>query len=247
MIQEHGARNKEQQGGGSSWEPRAAGNEEHEAMMKEVLGGRSMESMESKESKQPATRSEEQPKDIGTEAYQLLEEMKAKGLQPTVVTYGYVFDGLAKIDRLDEAYMLFEEAKSKGVDLNVVVYSSLVDGFGKVGRIDEAYLILEELMQKDLTPNTYTWNCLLDALVKAEEIYESLVCFQNMKNLKCPSNEVTYSIMINGLRKRQKTSLRDLSQVGAYLIEGLSNANKAAIVGAVLREMAKSQHATRLS
>ena len=46
--------------------------------------------------------------------------MKTKGLQPTVVTYGSVIDGLAKIDRLDEAYMLFEEANSKGVDLNVV-------------------------------------------------------------------------------------------------------------------------------
>lgn len=69
-------------------------------------------------------------------AYQLLEEMKTKGLQPTVVTYGSVIDGLAKIDRLDEAYMLFEEAKSKGADLNVAFYSSLIDVFGKVGRIE---------------------------------------------------------------------------------------------------------------
>jgi len=55
--------------------------------------------------------------------------MKTNGLQPTVVTYGCVIDGLTKIDRLDEAYMLFE-AKSKGVDLNVVLYSSLIDGSG---------------------------------------------------------------------------------------------------------------------
>ena len=77
---------------------------------------------------------------------------KIKGIQHTVVSYGSVIDGLAKINRLNEAYMLFEEAKSKAIDFNVVVYSSVIDGFGKVGRIDEAYLILEELMHKGLTP-----------------------------------------------------------------------------------------------
>ncbi|KAL9259956.1 Pentatricopeptide repeat-containing protein [Drosera capensis] len=116
-------------------------------------------------------------------AFQLLEEMMAKGCDPTVVTYGCVIVGLAKIDRLDEAYMLFEGAKSVGLQMNVILYSSLIDGYAKVGKINEAYLIMEEMMKKRLTPNVFTWNCLLDGLMKAEEVNEALILFKSLASM----------------------------------------------------------------
>lgn len=71
---------------------------------------------------------------------QLLLKMVKHGgdLEPDVVTYSMVIDGLCKQHELAKAFALCKQMHSSGVIPDIVTYSSLMNGLCKKGSLDQA-------------------------------------------------------------------------------------------------------------
>ncbi|MFS7958349.1 putative tetratricopeptide-like helical domain superfamily [Helianthus anomalus] len=85
--------------------------------------------------------------------------MQAKGVTPTVLTYGILFDGMCENGECSDALVLFRSMGSNKLMKDVNLYNILIKGCRKCGKLDLAMDLFDELSLKGLKPNvnrTYT-------------------------------------------------------------------------------------------
>ncbi|KAK1351596.1 Pentatricopeptide repeat-containing protein mitochondrial [Heracleum sosnowskyi] len=128
-----------------------------------------------------------------------------KSMEPNVVTYGALVDGLCKTHRVEEARNLLDVMSSKGCEPNHIVYDALIDGYCKVGKLDEAQEIFFKMSEHGYSPNAYTYSSLIDRFFKDKRLDLALRVLSKMLENSCAPNVVIYTEMIDGLCKVQKT------------------------------------------
>uniref|UniRef100_A0A166D4C2 Pentacotripeptide-repeat region of PRORP domain-containing protein n=1 Tax=Daucus carota subsp. sativus TaxID=79200 RepID=A0A166D4C2_DAUCS len=128
-----------------------------------------------------------------------------KAMEPNVVTYGALVDGLCKAHRVKEARNLLDVMSSKGCVPNHIVYDALIDGYCKVGKLEEAQEIFSKMSEHGYSPNAYTYSSLIDRLFKDKRLDLALRVLSKMLENSCPPNVVIYTEMIDGLCKVGKT------------------------------------------
>lgn len=128
-----------------------------------------------------------------------------KAMEPNVVTYGALVDGLCKAHRVEEARNLLDVMSSKGCEPNHIVYDALIDGFCKAGKLNEAQEIFSKMSEHGYSPNAYTYSSLIDRLFKDKRLDLALRVLSKMLENSCPPNVVIYTEMIDGLCKVGKT------------------------------------------
>ncbi|XP_041995278.1 pentatricopeptide repeat-containing protein At3g61520, mitochondrial-like isoform X2 [Salvia splendens] len=133
----------------------------------------------------------------------LMNEMKEKGITPTVVTYGIMIRNLCKIRRLDEALEVLEKMRDGevGIKPDVVIYNTLIDGLCKVGREEDGLRLMERMRSSETKcePNTVTYNCLIDGFCKVGDIDTARELFEQMSNLDEGVNIVSLNAMLGGM------------------------------------------------
>ena len=77
--------------------------------------------------------------------------MSQRGLQPDVVTFTAMINGLCKEGKMEEANGLFELMNQGGLQPDVVTFTTLISGLFKVGKMEEANGLLELLSQRGLS------------------------------------------------------------------------------------------------
>ncbi|GER45219.1 pentatricopeptide repeat-containing protein [Striga asiatica] len=135
---------------------------------------------------------------------QLMEEMKEKKIQPSIITYGITIKHLCRFRRMDEALEIFEKMKGGefGVEPDTVIYNTIIDGLCKIGRQEEAHQLMEKMMlDSKCKPNTITYNCLIDGLCKAGEIEKGQDLFERMGREGVEPNIITVNTLIDGMCK----------------------------------------------
>ncbi|KAL8098203.1 hypothetical protein AgCh_031099 [Apium graveolens] len=128
-----------------------------------------------------------------------------KSMEPNVVTYGALVDGLCKAHRVKEARNLLDVMSSKGCEPNHIVYDALIDGYCKVDKLDEAQEIFSKMSEHGYSPNAYTYSSLIDRFFKVKRLDLALRVLSKMLESSCAPNVVIYTEMIDGLCKVQKT------------------------------------------
>ncbi|KAG9146433.1 hypothetical protein Leryth_011728 [Lithospermum erythrorhizon] len=126
-------------------------------------------------------------------------------VEPNVVTYGALVDGLCKLHRVKEARDLLDVMSSEGCMANQIVYDALIDGFCKVGKLDEAQEVFSKMSELGYNPSVYTYSSLIDRLFKDKRLDLALKVLSSMLENSCPPNVVIYSVMVDGLCKIGKT------------------------------------------
>lgn len=129
----------------------------------------------------------------------------SKTMEPNVVTYGALVDGLCKAHRVKEARNLLDAMSLKGCEPNHIVYDALIDGFCKVGKLDEAQEVFVKMSECGYSPNVYTYSSLIDRLFKDKRLDLALRVLSKMLENSCPPNVIIYTEMIDGLCKVGKT------------------------------------------
>ncbi|PWA33153.1 Pentatricopeptide repeat-containing protein [Artemisia annua] len=178
--------------------------------------------------------------------FRLLDEMKEKGVHPSVVTYNIIINGLCKCGRTNEAYKV-----SKGIDGDVITYSTLLHGYIKekdltgviitkkrleecgvrmdvvmcnvlikalflVGSFEDVNIIYKGMPEMGLTPNDVTFCTLVDGYCKLGRIEEALEIFDEFRRTSIDS-VACYNCIINGLCKNEMIDMA--IQVFLELIE----------------------------
>ncbi|MBA0564781.1 hypothetical protein Golob_009692, partial [Gossypium lobatum] len=87
--------------------------------------------------------------------------MKLTGLDPDLVSYNLMLNGLGKSGRVEEALSLFDEMRNRGITPDLYTYNSLILNLGTVGMVEQAGKFYEELQLMGLEPNVFTYNALI--------------------------------------------------------------------------------------
>ncbi|MBA0635218.1 hypothetical protein Godav_021949 [Gossypium davidsonii] len=103
------------------------------------------------------------------------------GVEPDVVTFTTLINGLCKQRKMSQAASLFDEMigtgyqpnliaystilnEERGFKPDIVAYSTVIDCLCKKGSLNEALDLFSEMMVKGIRPNIVTYSCLIHAM-----------------------------------------------------------------------------------
>ncbi|WOH13874.1 hypothetical protein DCAR_0933387 [Daucus carota subsp. sativus] len=85
-------------------------------------------------------------------------------IQPNVVMYNTIIDGLCKTSNTSMALKLSRKMENIGCRPNTVTYTSIIDSLCKEGRVDHALDLVSEMTHKGISPDVITYNRLFQGL-----------------------------------------------------------------------------------
>lgn len=115
------------------------------------------------------------------EAYEILKEMKRKGLGPNLMSYNSLMEALCREDLIRPAKRLWDEMFSNGCPGNLRTYGILIGKLSKIGEIDEAQRLFDHMLGKGLIPDLTIYQSLIEGFCRgtkfeaAVEMYEQSV------------------------------------------------------------------------
>lgn len=131
------------------------------------------------------------------QAWNVFDEMLRNRVQPTVVTFGTMINGLCLNCQLQEALKLKEDMmRNFKLKPNSFLYTTLLKALGQVGKLDLAFRMLDEMVRNKVKLDTAVYNTLIDALFKAGRKEEAWIILEEMKKNNCKPDIVTYNVMI---------------------------------------------------
>ncbi|KAK8511280.1 hypothetical protein V6N12_033557 [Hibiscus sabdariffa] len=195
------------------------------------------------------------------EAYLIFEELMQKGLTPNVCTWNCLLDALVKAEEVDEAIVCFKSMRELNCVPNHITYSILINGLCRIRKFNKAFVFWQEMEKQQLKPNSITYTIMISGLAKAGNVVEAYGLFQRFKANGGIPDSVCYNAIIEGLSNANRAMdayklFEETRRKGrgihtktcVVLLDALHKAEfleQAAIVGAVLKETAKSQHASK--
>lgn len=153
-------------------------------------------------------------------AFEWLELMNRRGMEPDEVTMGIVVQMYKKIGEFKKAEEFFRKwslgkcvAQKKGndglgntrgmndktkscVSLSSYTYNTLIDTYGKAGQMKEASDTFELMLREGIVPTTVTFNTMIHMFGNHGRLSEVSSLIMKMKELHCPPDTRTYNILI---------------------------------------------------
>ncbi|XP_039012231.1 pentatricopeptide repeat-containing protein At1g62930, chloroplastic-like [Hibiscus syriacus] len=103
-------------------------------------------------------------------AEDIVYTMRKQGIEPNVVTYTTLMQGMFQLGRISAAGELWRKMLALGQVPNLVTCSILLDGYRRGGKIEEALKVLRAMQYSGLKLNIISYTILIDVLCKAGRI-----------------------------------------------------------------------------
>lgn len=155
--------------------------------------------------------------------FQSMKEMKCP---PNTYTYSILINGLCRVQKYNKAFVFWQEMQKQGLIPNVVTYTTMISGLAKGGNITDAYNLFVGFKTNGGVPDSACFNALIEGMSNANRAMEAYHIFEETRLRACRVNVTTCVSLLDALNKSECLE-------------------QAAVVGAVLSEISKSQHASR--
>ncbi|KAF4675325.1 hypothetical protein FOL47_007943 [Perkinsus chesapeaki] len=143
---------------------------------------------------------------------ELMQVLKDKEIQPTVVTYGILLDCCINGDDMKRAQKVFEDmraAQSNDVDstpvtdkrhlgLNTVMYTTLIKGYAKEGNAKAAMEVFTEMRKSGVVPDLITFSILIKSNCDAGRLDISLKLLNDLLAEGYKPDEIIYNNLLYG-------------------------------------------------
>jgi pentatricopeptide repeat protein len=131
-------------------------------------------------------------------AFDLLRDMRAEGVQATIVTYNALIHACARAGRADRAFEVLDVMRRERITPDIVTLCSLVDACGRAGMLEQAFATIRELPLEfgSLEPNLPTYNALISACARAGNLERLTFVYRELYRVGLKPNIVTYSTII---------------------------------------------------
>ncbi|XP_016200095.1 pentatricopeptide repeat-containing protein At3g60050-like [Arachis ipaensis] len=96
------------------------------------------------------------------------------GIDPDIVTYTILIDGLCKSGRLENAKEIFQDLSIKGYHLNTRIYNVMINGLCKEGLLHEALALKLEMEDNGCSLDAVTYETTIRALLEKGENDQAL-------------------------------------------------------------------------
>ncbi|XP_022682351.1 pentatricopeptide repeat-containing protein At1g05670, mitochondrial-like [Setaria italica] len=142
------------------------------------------------------------------EAFKIIKDMSAAGVQPNKITYDYLIRGY--VGKMEEAIEYYDQMLEKGVHPNeftydafrvlsvmeknglvpdLHIYSSLISGLCKTADVEKAVGLLDEMGKKGVEPDGYC---------KAGDIHDAIGLYNEMLARGVTPDAFVYSVLTSG-------------------------------------------------
>merc|ERR1719156_44744 len=112
---------------------------------------------------------------------EVYEEMLARRVELSIVTYNTLIDACARCNQMDLAPKFFEDMKAKDVRPNLITYSALLKGHCQSGDVHAGLRVLEEMVKDGVKPSNFTLSILVKIWgYKAKKLDEAFKCCEDI-------------------------------------------------------------------
>ncbi|KAL5200063.1 hypothetical protein ABZP36_021266 [Zizania latifolia] len=157
------------------------------------------------------------------EAERLVENMRAQGLAPNVVTFNARISALCKAGRVLDAYRIFNDMQEKwerGLPRpDQVTFDVMLSGFCDAGMVDEARMLVDIMRCGGFLRQVESYNRWLSGLVRNGMVGEAQELLREMAHEGVQPNRYTYNIIVDGLCKEGKAF--DVRKVEDFVKSGV--------------------------
>jgi len=130
------------------------------------------------------------------EAGRLFRRMGEKGLEPDVVTYNCLINGLCKTYRVERAHEVFDEMLTKGCAPNRVTYNSFIRYYSVVNQVDKAVEWMREMVARGHgMASTSTYTPIIHSLCESRRVIEARQFLIDMAESGHVPREHTYKLV----------------------------------------------------
>ena len=131
--------------------------------------------------------------------------VRLREIQPDVVTFTTMINGMAKTGNASMALWLFSYMEENGCEPNSVTYATVIDSLCKRGLVDEALKLHSKMVQKGILPDIYTYTPIIQGLCKADKQEEAAQLLKNMfDDMNISPNAWVFNILVDAYSKAGK-------------------------------------------
>ncbi|GJM96531.1 hypothetical protein PR202_ga13374 [Eleusine coracana subsp. coracana] len=142
------------------------------------------------------------------EAGRLFRRMGEKGLQPDVVTYNCLINGLCKTYRVERAHELFDEMLKKGCEPNRVTYNSFVRYYSVVNEVGKAVEWMRQMVAREHgVASSSTYTPVIHSLCESGRVGEARKFLIEMAESGHLPREHTYKLLKDAIEDAGEESL----------------------------------------
>lgn len=155
----------------------------------------------------------------------LMEDLKAQGLTPTIVTFGTLMTASERAESIEGTNAVFRAMRDHKMEPNEIIYGAAISCCRKARQSERACLLLRKMIKDGLKPNAATFNTAIVAQVEGYPVD------------KCLDRAILiYRVMASNSEKR----VRPNRQTFNLLIRALASSKKPTEAHSLLRKMGAS-------
>jgi len=129
--------------------------------------------------------------------WQVYDEMIAKNLKFSIVTFNTLIDACARSGELNRLPMLLKDIDAQDLKLGIVTYSAILKGYCQANRLDEAFELVESMKKTtDLVPDEIMFNSLLDGCARQGLYDRGMELFAKMESAGVRPSNFTLSVLV---------------------------------------------------
>uniref|UniRef100_I1QC57 Pentacotripeptide-repeat region of PRORP domain-containing protein n=1 Tax=Oryza glaberrima TaxID=4538 RepID=I1QC57_ORYGL len=138
------------------------------------------------------------------EAFDLLCEMKIRGVKPTAATYGTYLYGLCRAKQIESAWDFLQVLRQRGYPCNSYCFNAVIHGFCNDNQVHKAMEVFDEMKKGAVVPDVHSYSILVDALCKQGALSLGSNLLDEMERNRVSPTLVIYSSLLHGLCKAGK-------------------------------------------
>ncbi|KAL6506860.1 hypothetical protein OROHE_022297 [Orobanche hederae] len=132
-------------------------------------------------------------------AWEVFDEMRRRGIEPNVVTFGTLITGLCANLELNKAFSLKRRMEREfKIKPNAHIYIPLIKGLCNVDHLNKAIELKDEMLRNELKLDPAVFSTLISGYFKVGRKNEISGLLEEMGRHGCKPNTVTYNAMIHG-------------------------------------------------
>ncbi|KAJ8899942.1 hypothetical protein K2173_019647 [Erythroxylum novogranatense] len=122
-------------------------------------------------------------------ALAFFNEMRAKGILPTKVSYTTLMKAFALLGQPKLANKIFDEMiKDPRVKVDMIAWNMLVEGYCRMGLVEEAKKVIQKMKENGFYPNVATYGSLANGISLARKPGEALLLWKEVQE-RCGAKE----------------------------------------------------------
>lgn len=115
-------------------------------------------------------------------ALSFFNEMRAKGIAPTKISYTTLMKAFALSGQPKLAQRVFDEmVNDSRVKVDLIAWNMLVEGYSRLGLVEEAKKVMQKMKENGFHPNVSTYGSYANAIAFARKPGEALILWNEVK------------------------------------------------------------------